>query len=93
MIPTRVVRLWQERWEVPRRPSRGKGHVQLIARLEKKYIGLKLDEMEKSWIIYTIDEVNFGGCRYKKFTLRAVTNKYDDEKDEDHPDNREEYEN
>ena len=67
--------------------------MQLIARLEKKFIGLKLDEMEKSWIIYTIDEVNFGGCRYKKFTLRAVTNKYDDEKDEDHPDNREEYEN
>jgi hypothetical protein len=21
MIPTRVVRLWQERWEVPRRPG------------------------------------------------------------------------
>jgi hypothetical protein len=92
MIPTRVIRLWQERWEVPRRP-RGKGHVQLIARLEKKYIGLKLDEMEKSWIIYTIDEVNFGGCRHKKFTMWSVTNKYDDEKDEDQPDNREEYEN
>jgi hypothetical protein len=46
MIPTRVVRLWQERWEVPRRLE-GKGHVQLVARMEKKYIGLKLDEMEK----------------------------------------------
>jgi hypothetical protein len=63
----------------------------LIARLEKKYLGLKLDEMEKSWTIYTIDEVNFGGCRHKKLTLRAVTKKYDDEKDEDHPDNSEEY--
>ena len=68
-----------------------RGHVQLVAHMEKKYIGLKLDEMEKGWNIYTIDEVKFGGCRHKKFTLRAVTNKYDDEKDEDHPDNREEY--
>ena len=25
----------------------GKGHVQLIARMEKKYVGLKLDEMEQ----------------------------------------------
>jgi hypothetical protein len=49
--------------------------------------------MEKSGNIYTIDEVNFGGCCKKKFMLRAVTNKYDDEKDEDHPDNREGYEN
>ncbi len=43
--------------------------------------------MDKSQYIYTIDEVYFAGCRQKKFTLRAVTNKYDDEKDEDHPDN------
>ena len=50
-----------------------------------------MDEMEKSWNINTIDEVKFCGCRHKKFTLRAVTNKYDDEKDEDHPNNREEY--
>ena len=71
-------------------PTTGGGRDTLIARLEKKYLGLKLDEMEKSWTIYTIDEVNFGGCRHKKLTLRAVTNKYDDEKDEDHPDNREE---
>jgi hypothetical protein len=61
--------------------------------MEKKYIGLKLDEMEKSWNIYMIDEVNFGSCCHKKFTLRVVTNKYDDEKDENHPDNREKYEN
>ena len=46
MTPTRIVRLWQERWEVPRRPG-GKGHAQLLAHMEKKYIGLKLDEMEK----------------------------------------------
>ena len=65
--------------------------MQLVTRMEKKYIGLKLDEMEKGWNIYTIDEVKFGGCRHKKFTLRVVTNKYDDEKDEDHQDNREEY--
>ncbi len=45
LIRTRAVRLWQERWEVPRQLG-GKGHVQLIARLEKKYLGLKLDEME-----------------------------------------------
>ena len=90
MIPTRIVRLWQERWEVPRRPG-GKGHAQLIARMEKKYIGLKLDEMEKGWNIYTIDEVNLTGCRQKKFVLRAVTNKYDDKKGEYHLDNSDEY--
>jgi hypothetical protein len=60
MIPMRVVRLWQERWEVPQRPG-GKGHAQLIARMEKKYLGLKLDEMEKSGDIYTINEVNLIG--------------------------------
>mgnify|MGYP006166535661 FL=1 len=90
MIPTRIVRLWQERWEVPRRPG-GKGHAQLIARMEKKYIGLKLDEMEKGWNIYTIDEVNLTGCRQKKFVLRAVTNKYDDKKGENHHDNLDEF--
>ena len=71
--PTRVVRLWQERWEVPARQG-GKGHAQLIARMEKKYVGLKLDEMEQGWNIYMIDEVKFTGSRRKKFTLRAVTN-------------------
>jgi len=64
MIPMRVVRLWQERWEVPARQG-GKGHAQLIARMEKKYVGLKLDEMEQGWNIYTIDEVNFTGCHHK----------------------------
>ena len=71
----------------------GKGHAQLIARMEKKYAGLKLNEMEQGWNIYTIDEVNFTGCRHKKFLLRAVTNKYDHDKDENHPDNRIEYKN
>jgi hypothetical protein len=66
--------------------------VQSVAHnMEKKYVVLKLDEMEKGWNIYTIDEVNYGGCRHKKFTLWAVTNKYDDEIDENHLDNREEY--
>ena len=38
-----------------------------------------------------IHEVIFGGCCHKIFLLRAVTNKYEDEKDENRPDNREEY--
>ncbi len=59
--------------------------------MEKKYICLKLDEMEKGWNIYTIDEVHLTGCRQKKFTLRAVTNKYDDDKGEHHHDNEEEW--
>ena len=59
--------------------------------MEKKCIGLKLDEMEKGWNIYTIDKVNLTDCRQKKFTLRAVTNKYDDGKGEHHHDNEEEY--
>jgi hypothetical protein len=41
----RNVRLWQESWEVPKRYG-GKGQKLLEARLEKKYIGLKLNEME-----------------------------------------------
>ena len=65
--------------------------MQLVACMEKKYIGLKLDAMEKGWNIYRIYEIKFGGCRHKKFTLQVVTNKYSDEKDEDHLDNREEY--
>ena len=90
MIPTRVIRLWKERWEVPKRPG-GKGHIQLLARMERKYVGLKLDEMEKGWNIYSVDQVLFDGCRNKKFTLRAVTIKYDNDKDESHPDNYDEY--
>ena len=65
----------------------GEGHAQLIACMKKKYIGLKLDEMEKGWNIYTINEVNLTGCRQRKFVLRAVTNKYDDKKGETHLDN------
>ncbi len=41
----RNVRLWQESWEVPNRYG-GKGQKLLEARLEKKYIGLKLNKME-----------------------------------------------
>jgi len=62
MTPTRVVRLWKERWEVPKQLG-GEGHVQLLARMERKYVGLKLDEMEKGWNIYTVDQVLFDGCR------------------------------
>ena len=46
ITPTRAVRLWKERWEVPKQPG-GKGHVQLLAHMERKYVGLKLDELEK----------------------------------------------
>jgi hypothetical protein len=59
--------------------------------MERNYVGLKLDEMEKGWNIYTVDQVLFDGCRNKKFTLRAVTIKYDNDKDESHQDNLEEY--
>jgi len=90
MTPTRVVRLWKERWEVPKQLG-GEGHVQLLARMERKYVGLKLDEMEKGWNIYTVDQVLFDGCRNKKFMLRVVTIKYDNDKDESHPDNCKEY--
>ena len=61
-----------------------------MAHMEKKYIGFKLDEMEKGWNIYTINEVQFGGCRHKKNSLQAVTGKYDESKDENHPVNTEE---
>ena len=90
MIPTRVVKLRKERWEVPKQPGR-KGHIQLLVRMERKNVGLKLDEMEKGWNIYSVDQVLFDGCRNKKFTLRAVTIKYDNDKDESHPDNYDEY--
>ncbi len=50
----RNVRLWQESWEVPKCYG-GKGQKLLEARLEKKYICLKLNEMEGDWMIFTID--------------------------------------
>jgi hypothetical protein len=62
----RNVRLWQESWEVPKRYG-GKGQKLLEARLEKKYIGLKLNEMEGDWMIFTIDRIELDGCRNKKY--------------------------
>ena len=68
-------------------------HVILIyyLRMERKYVGLKLDEMEKGWNIYMVDQAIFDGCRNKKFTLRAMTIEYDNDNNESHLDNLEEY--
>ena len=38
-----------------------------------------------------VGTVLFDGCCNKEFTLREVTIKYDNDKDESHPDNLEEY--
>jgi hypothetical protein len=55
------LRLWQESWEVSKRYG-GKGQKLLEARLEKKYIGLKLNKMEGDWMIFTIDTIELDGC-------------------------------
>jgi hypothetical protein len=62
----RNVRLWQESWEVPTRYGT-KGQKLLEAWLEKKYIGLKLNEMEGDWMIFTIDTIELTGCRHKTY--------------------------
>ncbi len=62
----RNVRLWQKSWEVPKCYG-GKGQKLLEARLEKKYIGLKLNEMEGDWMIFTIDTIELDGCCHEKY--------------------------
>ncbi len=62
----RNVRLWQESWEVPKCYG-GKGQKLLEARLEKKYIGLKLNKMEGDWMIFTIDAIELTGCCHKTY--------------------------
>jgi hypothetical protein len=75
------VRLWQESWEVPKRYG-GKGSKLLEAQLEKKYIGLKLNEMEGDWMNFTIDTIELDGCRNKKYQFLAVTKSYTDDLEE-----------
>ncbi len=76
----RNVRLWQKSWEVPKCYG-GKGQKLLEARLEKKYIGLKLNEMEGDWMIFTIDTIELDGCCNKKYQFRAMTKSYNDDLD------------
>ncbi len=87
---TRIVRLWHERWYVPKRP--GGRHQQLMAHMEKKYVGLFMDEMENDWKIYRINRVEMTGWHQKHSELRGVTMKYNDTKPKNHPDNRDEHE-
>jgi hypothetical protein len=75
------VRLWQESWEVLKRYG-GKGKKLLEARLEEKYIGLKLNEMEGDWMIFTIDTTELDGCRNRKYQFRVATTSYNDNLDE-----------
>jgi hypothetical protein len=77
----RNVRLWQESWEVPKRYG-GKGSKLLEAWLEKKYIGLKLNEMEGDWMNFTIDTIELDRCCNKKFPFRAVMKSYNDDLEE-----------
>ncbi len=45
----------------------GKGQKLLEARLEKKYIGLKLNKMAGDWMIFTIDTIELDEYRNKKY--------------------------
>ncbi len=76
----RNVRLWLESWEVPKRYG-GKGQKLLEARLEMKYIGLKLNKMEGDWMIFTTDTIELDGCRNKRYQSQAVTISYNDDLD------------
>jgi hypothetical protein len=87
---TRNVRLWQKKWEVPKQPG-GKGRQLSEARLEQKYIGLKLDEMQDDWQIYTIDMIELTGCCNKTYQFRAVTKSYDDNFEERDDENKGKY--
>jgi hypothetical protein len=70
----------------------GKGHQQLMVCMEKKYVGLHLDEKENDWMMCRINRVEMTGCCQKHFELRGVTMKYDDTKPKNHPDNRDKHE-
>ncbi len=59
----------------------------LEAQLEKKYIGLKLNEMEGDWMIFTIDTIELTGCCHKTYQFRAVTKSYNDNLGKDHEEN------
>ncbi len=56
----------------------GKGKKLLEAWLEKKCIGLKLNEMEGDWMIFTIDTIELTRYCNKKYQFRAVTKSYND---------------
>ncbi len=86
----RNVRLWQESWEVPKHYG-GKGQKLLEAWLEKKHIGLKLNEMEGDWMIFTIETIELDGCRNKKYQFGAVTKSYNDDLDERDDENNGKY--
>ncbi len=59
--------------------------------LEKKYIGLKLNEIEGDWMIFTIDTIELDGCCNKKYQFRAVTKSYNDDLDERDDENNGKY--
>ena len=63
-----------------------------MARMEKKYVGLHLDEMENDWKIYRINRVEMTGCHQKHFELWGLTMMYNDTKPEYHPNNRDKFE-
>jgi hypothetical protein len=86
----RNVKLWQESWKVPKRYG-GKGQKLLEARLEKKYIGLKLNKMEGDWMIFTIDTIELDGYCNKKYQFRAVTKSYNDDLDKRDDENNGKY--
>ncbi len=69
----------------------GKGQKLLEAWLEKKYIGLKLNEIEGDWMIFTIDMIELGGCCNKKYQFQAVTKSYNDDLDERDDENNGKY--
>ena len=48
----------------------GKGQKLLEAQLEKKYIDLKLNEMEGDWMIFTIDTIELGGCCIRSISFK-----------------------
>ncbi len=41
-------------------------------------IGLKLNEMEGDWMIFTIDTIELDRCRNKKYQFRVVTKSYNE---------------
>jgi hypothetical protein len=90
-VRIRNVKLWQERWEVPKRYM-GKGRTQLEARLEKKYVGLKLREMEGDWRVFTIDMIDLHGCRDKVYRFHAVTKSYNEDLDDRDDENCDKFE-
>ncbi len=73
----RILRNWKESWE--KKNVTPSGDIILLEELRKKYVDLKLDEMERDQDIYTIFDVELekrrGNNTYQLIELQSIIKK------------------